>query len=87
MSWAHRERGRGQRTFFGESGLVVTAIVALLAATCVLLSPAGATSSPAVDAFPNNPPDLLNDSALGGQPTDSGANAFGQFYPQPSPGL
>ena len=62
MSWAHRDRSSRRRTFFGAPGLVVTAIVALLAATCVLLISAGATFPPVVAArpHPNTPLDLLN---------------------------
>ncbi len=86
MSWAHRDQSSLRHTFLGAPGLVVTAILALMAATCVLLGPAGATVPGGGGLIPSTPPDLINDYALGSQPTDTGINAFGQFYPQPSPG-
>ena len=86
MSWAHRDPNSHGHTSLAAPGLVVTAIVALVATTCVLLGPAGATVPSGGGLIPNSPPDLLNDYTLGSQLTDTGVNAFGQFYPQPSPG-
>jgi len=87
MSQAHGDHSSRRRTLHGAPVLVVMGLVSFVAAVCVLLSPAGATpSSGGGGAFPNTPPDLINDYVLGGQPIDTGANAFGQFYPQPSPG-